>query len=104
MRKLEHFLGIGKGDVVVVTQPFTLKGTIKKEVTWRWFGVVSETLYKSNKIRVIRVGQPADERLLSLFDLNAAGREIHFLEPEEWPDGVHVFRTRMILKGEIDLD
>jgi hypothetical protein len=27
---------------------------------------------------------------------------IHYLPPEEWPDGVHAFRMAMVLKGQIE--
>lgn len=105
MRKLSNFKDVGAGDVLLVVQPYTPKGTTKS-VVWRWFGVVKDLGKRTHNIRLRRLGAPAaiSVRVLAFGDIAYNNFQVFFLEPEEWPDGVHVFRTQMILKGEIDLD
>ena len=95
MRKLTHFGGVGKGDVLCVSMSMTDKKTGKPYV-WRFFGVTTRIGSLTAKVRVI--GKDTAANISTMAD------EIHFLEPDEWPDGVHMFRTQMILKGDIDLD
>ena len=97
MRKLTHFGGVEKGDVLCVSRPMTDKKTGKPYV-WRFFGVATHIGSLIAKVRII--GGTTPKPLI----VDTYRDEIHFLEPDEWPDGVHMFRTQMILKGEIDLD
>ena len=104
MIELTTFEQVHKGDVILVEQPFIPKGTTKV-VRWRWFGVVGGLGKGKINMRLHRAGGPPDAKP-KVFVRGDVHRDIQLqlLDPDEWPDGVHMFRTQMILRGEIDID
>ena len=97
VRKIIHFGGVEKGDVLMVVRQMTDKKTGKPYV-WRFFALIVLVGYSVAKTRIL-----GNERT-SPTVVSTHRDEVHLLEPDEWPDGVHMFRTQMILKGEIELD
>lgn len=95
MMELGNLSLVEKGDVLQVARPCTDAKT-GKPYTWRFFGVVVHARVTSAKVRVI--GKDYN------INVNTRVDDISLLDPDEWPDGVHMFRTQMILKGEIDID
>lgn len=101
MFQLGHFDGVEIGDVLLVAQWFQT-AEMSQQKMWRWFGDVQHK-EKRQTVKVLRIGAPDEKpRFLSLRFLKD-GESVHLLEPHEWPDGVHAFRARMLLTGQIDI-
>ena len=92
--------GIEPGDVLLVKQELRDKKT-QEPYTWRWYGVVM-SLNRTRILRVLRIGRAEDEGYRTI-DLASNRHEVTWLDPDEWPDGVHALRMKMILTGEIDI-
>lgn len=93
------------GDVVIVSRRLFDKQT-KQPFTWRHFGVVTSNI-GTRAIRYIVLDEKRRERDSIVWfgeDFNEDGADIHvwYLPEDEWPDGVHAFRTRFILEGRLD--
>lgn len=90
------------GDVLMVHQTLVDRST-KKPFTWKWFGIVSEVGHYG--ARCWRVGAEG-ERDHEYSVYWGGGRErmtaVFLLEPSEWPDGVCVWRMKLILEGRIE--
>lgn len=101
-RELTSFEGVGVGDVLMVKQMVKFRGETH-EKPWRWFAVVETTDKKGRLARIYRIGADGDEpRYLSIKALRM-DEHIWLLHPDEWPDGVHAFRAKMIMTGKIDI-
>lgn len=88
------------GDVLMVAMELNDKHKKGRTFIWRFFAVVT----KDNKHRSQVVALVLDEREREPLTLSLAREEtvVHLLAPEEWPDGVHAFRTKAILDGKVD--
>lgn len=97
MRIVTNTSGLGKGDVLLVEVRGSNEG---KVYTWRYYGVI--TGLRRVTIEVYCIGVKEDPiRQIRL----GSGRykKIEFLDPDEWPDGVHAIRARLILDGTINI-
>jgi hypothetical protein len=84
------------GDVLMISRDIKDKVT-RKVRKWQFFMVV--TLHKRWIVDGIRVGAPkGKEEMQVTFD---DVWTIQYLEPDEWPTGIHALRMAMILKGLI---
>lgn len=90
------------GDVIQVARAMRSKET-NKPYTWRFFAVV--TYHTWQALSCIPFGAISDKRKDEEMDLTIGreGTEIYYLAPEEWPDGVHANRLRMILTGLVKI-
>jgi len=89
---------LNPGDVVFVSREMRDKET-RKAFNWRFLGAVVRVGGRDT-IQVEQFGQERDKPLmLTLLD---AKNTVYFIPPDEWPDGVHAFRTRLILEGKLD--
>jgi hypothetical protein len=91
------------GDVVMVHMRLNDKQT-GKPFWWKWLGAVLEAKgVRHSHFKVIRFGAPEgkDEATIRL-NFYSEDQRVWFIPPEEWPDGVHAFRTRLILEGRLD--
>jgi hypothetical protein len=90
------------GDVLMVHKKIKPKDGGKPFI-WRWLGTVVKTI-GTRGVKMIRFGAPEgkDEMTVGFGSLNDEGEGVWFIPEDEWPDGVHAFRTRLILEGRID--
>jgi hypothetical protein len=91
------------GDVVVV-HIWLDKPKYGKPFMWRWLGTVVKTI-GARGARVIRFGADPGKDEITIGFGSPTEREdegVWFLPEDQWPDGVHAFRTRLILEGRID--
>ena len=84
------------GDVLMCARK--VRGDDGKKRWWQFFLVVQT--HKRWMVVGRRVGAPEgkEEMRFSFGDPWV----IHFVPPEEWPDGIHQFRAMMILTGVIE--
>lgn len=91
------------GDVLMVHVRLKDKQT-GKPFTWKWLGAVKKPHPRSTGALVIRFGAPEgkDEIFMNFGRLGADDEGVWLIPEAEWPDGVHAFRTRLILEGRLD--
>jgi hypothetical protein len=92
------------GDVVMVHKLVERPRDGSKPFWWKWLGTVVQ-IRKHRIVKVIRFGADAGKDVID-FHINSIGdtdnMKVWFIPEEEWPDGVHAFRTRLILEGRLD--
>jgi hypothetical protein len=86
------------GDVVMVHRELTDKQT-KKPFTWKFFGVVTKTVTR-RVFACITLDEKKHEVTVFYDHPNTT---VWYLTPDEWPDGVYAFRTKLILEGGLDM-
>lgn len=87
------------GNVLMVARLVTPKDGGKPYV-WRYFMVVTEHWSSVVKgINTSSTGKFKDREM----QLRFYHAEIYYLPEEEWPDGVHVSRLRLILLGLVEI-
>jgi hypothetical protein len=87
------------GDVVMVRRKMRDRHSDKPFV-WKFLA----TVYKSNspyRLRLIRFGADEGKDVMDVH-LSDDRNTVHVLTEDSWPDGVHAFRTRLILEGRLD--
>lgn len=90
------------GDVIQVNRSMTDKKTGKPYV-WRFFAIVVDD--DGDEIECVPFGavsQSFKDQTMTI-DPDDRRNTVHHLEPEEWPDGVHANRMRMILIGLVKI-
>lgn len=85
------------GDVLMVSREIRDKITRKVRM-WRFFVIV--TRHKRWMVEGLRVGAPKGKEEMQVRFSDDVWT-IHYLDPDEWPTGIHAFRMGMILKGLI---
>lgn len=104
MRELIDTEDLAAGDVLMIKKPFEVENPSgpSRVVPWRFFGIVREVGSRGNWVTVHRISNNPDlsEYYVYLAD---PGVTAWLLEPDEWPDGVLVIRTKLILLGEIEV-
>ena len=92
------------GDVVMVVRKMRDKRT-NKSFDWRFFMVVTEqTLALDDPVEGWVLGTTSEHlkgKTLRLH-VNDEKNVIHYLSPDEWPDGVHQFRMALIMQRKIE--
>lgn len=90
------------GDVIMVHRKLRDKQT-REPFTWKFFAVVTK-IPRSNFVFQYVILDEHDRKPTWIYVTDYAGTDFHiwYLDPDEWPDGVHVFRTKMILEGRLD--
>lgn len=77
----------------------------KKPFTWRYFMIATKVI-RQRIVHGIRLGAPEGKDKTSLLlaePFHPDGlTSVHYLPPDEWPDGVHALRMKLILEGRID--
>lgn len=101
-QELTDFRGIDVGDVLMIKQEFQSKemrqaGTAPRE--WRWFGLVEKAVRQGALCH--RLGAKDGAKPWAVFMDSVIS--VHLLHPDEWPDGVHALRAKLILLGVIDI-
>lgn len=93
---------LSSGDVVQVARKMRDKNTDKPYI-WKFFAVVQSDEW--DQITCIPFGAVNERRedQLMVVDLEDNRNTVYYLAPEEWPDGVHANRLRMILTGLITI-
>jgi hypothetical protein len=91
-------LKLKSGDVVMVHRE--CYDTVRDEhFTWKFIGAVSSV--RGGRLEVLRFG--ADEgKDVMRFSVHDPKYSVYYLTEDGWPDGVHAFRTRLILEGRLD--
>jgi hypothetical protein len=97
----EHRLEVG--DVIMVHRELKDKQT-GKPFTWKFFALVTRAGARPGRAArmiwcVILDEKEREERQLATYDEQTT---IWYLAPDEWPDGVHAFRTKLILEGKVE--
>jgi hypothetical protein len=95
------------GDVLMVAR-WQRPRDKEPHISWRLFFVVTKPPIKGRTVVQARgtyIGyKDAREVNLRIYPAGSdAFNVIHYLPQEEWPDGVHAFRTALILQRKIDL-
>lgn len=100
---------LNAGDVIQVNRQMKDKKTGKPYV-WRFFAVVCTPPDDWGDLECIPFGAVSEQRKdrvmrleLDDNDFKSGLQEIYLLTPEEWPDGVHANRMRMILTGLVKI-
>ena len=101
VRELTSNADLGPGDVLMVHRQMKDKAT-GKTYLWRFFGLVVTT-HGRHAVRLWRIGAKEGQELQQQFIGNHELGQVFFLDPDEWPDGIHVFRTRLILEGSVSV-
>jgi hypothetical protein len=95
---------LAPGDVLMVARYIKKPKHGGKPYWWRFFFVV--TKHRKWLVRGLVVGTAnenlKDKEINIEFDDDENKQTIQFLPMEEWPDGVHAYRMRMILGGLIE--
>lgn len=89
------------GDVLMVAMELNDKHKKGKKFTWRFFGVIVK-LNARRRYQAQVLVLDGEEREPMELHFMREGTIVHYLAPEEWPDGVHAFRTKAILAGKVD--
>lgn len=92
------------GEVFMCRRRIKPKQHGEKPFDWRFFGLVLRA-HRSAFVYII-----LDERAESRGPLMISYNELHdpemfqlwFVPESQWPDGVHAFRTKLILEGRIE--
>lgn len=94
---------VGVGDVLMIKRVMADKDT-GKPYDWRYLMVVTELKQRGLHIAGLRLGAEEGRDMVYLYlpSHERRGIEAHWLAPEEWPDGVHAFRMKLILEGRIE--
>jgi hypothetical protein len=103
MKRLKWGDEVEVGDVVMVHMALRDKVT-RKPFIWKWLGVIEEPI-GSHAARVIRFGVAEGKDQVRVIWNSGDDKEgvgVWLLPPERWPDGVHAFRTKLILEGRLD--
>jgi hypothetical protein len=91
------------GDVLMVARKM-YDDARRKPFTWRYFFVITshQAFAAWAKGLVVGADNPRlkDKEVSVQLDDEDWG-VVHYLPPDEWPDGVHAFRMAMVLKGLI---
>jgi hypothetical protein len=90
------------GDVVMVHKLVERPRDGSKPFWWKWLGTVVRA--QRHQTVVIRFGadEGKDEITFNRHSMGTDNMKVWFIPEEEWPDGVHAFRTRLILEGRLD--
>lgn len=100
--QLSDFRGVDVGDVLMIRQDFQNKEMRAAGVPprdWRWFGLVE--VATAHVALCHRLGAKDGTKPWHLRLRDAIS--VHLLHPDEWPDGVHALRAKLILLGVIDI-
>jgi hypothetical protein len=90
---------IAVGDVLMVKEIFI---SADRPRAWRWFGLVHSQGY--GWCKCYRLGAVEENlRMVRIARVIVDGGYVQPLHPDEWPDGVHAFRMKLILEGKIDI-
>jgi hypothetical protein len=97
----EHRLQVG--DVVMITRPLKDKVT-GKPFEWKYFAMVTKLARRNDSVfqHIILDEKEREPTMFYRTDFTETGLRIWYLHPDEWPDGVHAFRTKLILEGRIE--
>lgn len=85
------------GDVLMVHRECYDKDK-DETYTWKFLGAVAHV--KGGRIKVLRF-EEGDKEPISL-SVHDPKYQVWFYPEDRWPDGVHAFRTRLILEGRLD--
>lgn len=104
MMRISSAKDLAIGDCVMVHHCITPdKKTPRDDVrVWRFLAVV-DTNSMHQVVSMRRVVPSKDGGDGYLWRPFAGKAELYKLEPEEWPDGLHQFRMKLILSGELDV-
>lgn len=91
-------LRLKPGDVLMVHRELTDKKS-KEPYTWKFFAIVLRLLRAGVAVEILDERTDRKPMILGFSDPLV---HIWYLSDEEWPDGVHAFRTKMILEGRLD--
>ena len=87
------------GDVLMVAREMDDRDRPGRTFMWRFFALVV-TKPRRRMYQVLILDEKEREPImLALAD---SRNTVHYLPPEEWPDGVHALRARTILEGRVD--
>lgn len=89
------------GDVVMVRRQLIDKKT-KKPFDWRFFALVLNIGPRQRFVQwIILDGREDREPVATRMDFSE-DFQVWFLPENEWPDGIHAFRTKVILEGRFE--
>lgn len=88
------------GEVIMVRRTLLDKKT-KKPFDWRYFAIALR-VGRSQALQVCILDGREDREPFLLFAQSNHDQTVWFLPEAEWPDGVHAFRTKLILEGRIE--
>lgn len=77
-----------------------LDRTTKKPFRWKHFGVVLRAV--GSRLVEYMVLDEKPDRKPQWFGIKDNEDRFWYLPEDEWPDGVHAFRTKLILEGRLD--
>lgn len=89
------------GDVVMVHKELHDKQT-KHPFTWKFFAVVTKVGDRYQRMFQCLVLDEKERKPGTVF-LHVGDTTVWYLTPDEWPDGVYAFRTKLILEGGLDM-
>lgn len=90
------------GDVIMVHRELKDKQT-GEPFTWKYLAMIVDGKRNAlNRILIQHIILDDRDRLPTTLFLRDA--RVWYIPEEEWPDGVHVFRTKFILEGRVDID
>ena len=88
------------GDVVMVNRK--MKDNQGRAFMWKFFMIVAEeTSLLDDDIEGYVVGNENLKGKTYRCGVCSPRNVIHYLAPEEWPDGIHAYRMQMILTSQI---
>jgi hypothetical protein len=90
------------GDVLMCNLRLKDKRT-GKPFEWKFFMVVTDHDWLDDEVTGRVIGAEKHKEKEMTLRLNSPRTTIHYLAPDEWPDGVHAFRMSMILRGVIEI-
>lgn len=86
------------GDVIMVKRK--LKDThTKKPFDWTYFALVTQVRRAGLKHIILDEKDRVPTYIIIGYSVDM---RVWYLPEAEWPDGVHVFRTKLILEGRVD--
>lgn len=88
------------GTVLMVAMELEDKHKKGRKFWWRFFAAVLRCHKSRQTVDVIVLD--GTERAPMVLHSNRPNTTIHLLSEAEWPDGVHVLRTRAILEGQLE--
>lgn len=97
---LNDFRDVRTGDVLMIKQMY-MSDEMFSPREWRWFGLVAVAGFSAAKCH--RLGGKDDTKEWRLNIRHPNVISVHLLDPDEWPDGVHALRAKLILLGVIDI-
>lgn len=89
------------GDVIMVHRRLFDEQT-KERFWWRYFAVVTRLSPWVAHHMILDDKPDRKETMLYTYAFDPGDLRIWYVPDDEWPDGVHVFRTKMILEGRLD--